>query len=616
MGKPKNKTPGLSSDKSTSLSADERKKTSVLAAQKKHDHDAPYWNPTDDEVDQVYSLVDNPDNDLTPFSNQLDVIYDVIPKDIHYVWTLSFGRIYENLAIAVQVEFAARYIALQQQHDIAKTMLPRYYPCLVQLAEELGIDVKTTISWDNVRPRLSQDGQTTRGKNWLEKLQSLLEAKVSKKVGSKFKVNNRGDVCEYNGKPYLLYSSTPGDPDNNDGAFSDSSEGDDVVITGTASSSKEENTTSEREMTPAPTKVRKRVRDVDDPSDTGRDDKKGKKDKNSVPDRQRSIDELLNEIGKIKNLSDGHLSKVRRLIDINRQTLDLLVNECGSLNAIATNASSSSDTLKTQRIKLEDDKKRFVDSYQRSYRAVYESYLQMRRLLFSHYWWQNLSNSSAAVKVHALSRYYNETHPWCQPTAGEGSHWYHSPEQPSATIDRSSLLTREETQRRWTRLLSNDIDGMSILQLPTHTQNMLVDAHRWSQTGIVNVLELEPKLAEVIVSKRSMADDMYDVKSNLKERNRHLRHLLEPTVRNAINDDVNSVSNGLAGVSNGSTNVSNVVSSITSGSANVTDQVAPVPNGSIVMGGRTGESFSSQRNPTPLTTLSAPPPSIPSSQDH
>ena len=216
-----------------------------------------------------------------------------------------------------------------------------------------------------------------------------------------------------------------------------------------------------------------------------------------------------------------------------------------------------------------------------------------------------------AVKVHALSRYYNETHPWCQPTAGEGSHWYHSPEQPSATIDRSSLLTREETQRRWTRLLSNDIDGMSILQLPTHTQNMLVDAHQWSQTGIVDVLELEPKLAEVIVSKRSMADDMYDIKSNLKE---HNRHLFEPTVRNAINDDVNSVSNGLAGVSNGSTNVSNVVSSITSGSANVTDQVAPVPNGSIVMGGRTGESFSSQRNPTPLTTPSAPPSPIPSSQ--
>ena len=278
----------------------------------------------------------------------------------------------------------------------------------------------------------------------------------------------------------------------------------------------------------APKKKNKKRKNEDRTADSDdtKNSKREKKDNSIDPDRSHKIDDLIKEMSDIKVLSDDQMSRIKRLIDFNQRSSKFLADECGSLHTTVTKASFLSDALRVQRIRIEDEKKQFIDFYQRSYLTIYESYLQMRRLLFSRYWWDGLSNDTTPNKIAALSRYYDGTHPWCPPTTQKGSSCYHSPEQPANTIDRSSLFTKEETDERWSKLLSDDTDVVSILQLPAHTQRMLADAHQWSQTGIVDVNKLDAGLADIITEKRVMAYSMYDIRSSLKE---HHRLLLDRT---------------------------------------------------------------------------------------
>ena len=121
---------------------------------------------SDDDIKQLSELLHDGD------SEKLDVIYNVVPQHIHFVWASTFEKKHRDFAEAVQTEFVERYTALHSQHEIARMLFSRCYLRMIRLAQSLKYSVDQLLSWDNVRSRLSQDN-TTFGKNWLEKLHSI-----------------------------------------------------------------------------------------------------------------------------------------------------------------------------------------------------------------------------------------------------------------------------------------------------------------------------------------------------------------------------------------------------------------------------------------------------------
>ena len=564
MSKSKPKSSEPLSGGSNVTAMDDGKRRALETQRSQFNFDAEFWDPTDTDIRDIERLVEVVDSDLSEYSEQLDKIYDLVPMYIHYAWTLAFQRTFKELSENVQSEFASRYSALKRQYDVARIMFPRYYPGLVRLAKQFDYNVDTILDWDKIRPRLSQDN-TTHGKDWLEKMQSLLLGKIRKKT-SKFELDLDGDICEYNGQPYTCNDSNDGDLNTDD------DDGDDIVDisqvtyktprkdadlnkkTTSRSRRRKHRTTDKEKLSPPPStstvspdtgrknkKNKKRKRSIDrsidsDVEDPGSDDReKGYDDRKediSNSNRQQSVDELVEEINGIETASSDRLSRINKLADCNRRINDLLVSECSSLNTSVADASSLSKMVKDQLIKAEKGKRLFIDFYQQSSRAVYESYLQTRKLLISRYWWDELSNSDHLTRVKALLRYYNETHPWYQPAAGDDTHYYHSPEPPCSVIARSVLFSKEETNNRWSKLLSSNVDNVSILQLPALAQDKLRDALQWTQTGIINVKDLDSDQACMVAEIRELAYKMHGIQSSLKE---HNRHLLAP-IEHKVND--------------------------------------------------------------------------------
>ena len=124
-----------------------------------------------------------------------------------------------------------------------------------------------------------------------------------------------------------------------------------------------------------------------------------------------------------------------------------MLSACDSLQDLTDSAVSLTDNLRDQRIKAENDKKRFHDGYRRAYRALYCEYIMMRRLVHSCAWWhERLDSKDRDTQMTALEYYYDGTHPFCTMEMRTNASSILIPSHPSTTIADAVLFGKEEME--------------------------------------------------------------------------------------------------------------------------------------------------------------------------
>jgi hypothetical protein len=137
-------------------------------------------------------------------------------------------------------------------------------------------------------------------------------------------------------------------------------------------------------------------------------------------------------------------------------------------------------------------------------------------LLFSSVWWQqSLYKEPVAIQQEALENYYSSIHPLCTLIRRLKGPSYLSPVEPYVTIERSGLLSLEETNRRMSCLFTvggdKTLQGTSLLQLPSILQDKLVQEGEWPEDGICPTSHWSDDLAGRISKSRSSSSDLYHI---------------------------------------------------------------------------------------------------------
>lgn len=198
-----------------------------------------------------------------------------------------------------------------------------------------------------------------------------------------------------------------------------------------------------------------------------------------------------------KRAKSGDLgAEIDSCFEVGQRCHEVVQAKCALLKKYTDKAVALTKDLRAQRVKAETDKKNFHECYARAYRATHQQYLDRTRLLFSSVWWQQgLDQEPPAKQQEALEKYYSSIHPFCTLIRRLTGPSYLSPIEPHVTIERSGLLSLEETNRRMSSLFAVEDDktlqGTSLLQLPSILQDKLVQEGEWPEDGICSPSHFE-----------------------------------------------------------------------------------------------------------------------------
>ena len=119
---------------------------------------------------------------------------------------------------------------------------------------------------------------------------------------------------------------------------------------------------------------------------------------------------------------------------------------------------------------------------------------------------------------------------------------------PSDIVEDFALYSREETKVRRDALFrdnsSSSVDGMSLLQLPPHIQEKVVETGAWPANGLVSSLRLSNDLRDLILATRDTLYKCHKITDDLERHHRgHLQTVsndtgqVAPTSNNLVLDD-------------------------------------------------------------------------------
>ena len=481
----------------------------VLATCKKGTADI--WSPTEDELGQLDKLESkvrpnaNTIETVIKLESKFDSIYKIVPFDLQVCWSETFKKTHGDLVQSVVDAIGPRYDIMKEQHAVASRLFPLSRPHLHNVAKKNNL--LSSLAWDPMRQRLSQDEGTTAGKTWLEKMCSLLFLKLDKLHKGRYKPDEDGDL------------DLVGDSDTQ---YSDDDS--DILIV-----DPQDKTVGSKDENVAGDTQKKRRRSVSPPS-KGSSHKKLKG--NRAIDVQPISDSDLNAlIGKLEGLDANAIEqqiRIEKLLDFMNKATLILRNECELLGASATTSTQVADSIKHQRSVTEDGKKEFYRSYQKHYRAIYDSYIRDRKLLYSHAWWtEKINEWRKPDRRAAVLGYFNGTHPQCETmSSGRDGLLHLLPVEPRVTIDDSCLYDADETRRRIEQLFTKapkDVEqvsanGMSLLQLPSQVQAQIENAGDWPADGMVDDTRLPNDLRLVIAKMRDLSYQMHNIEGLLDDK--------------------------------------------------------------------------------------------------
>ena len=493
------------------------------------------WEPTEDEIERLQLHVSDSgerDQHIIELESKLDPIYDMVPHVLHHCWSHNFFNKNEEVSATTQSKYEERYNALQKQHDVSQDLLRIRYPRLYQYAESQGWN--KGIEFNAMRQRLSQDVTNTAGKNWLEKMHALLVNNVARSKANNVKLGDNGDIIELPNDAVdddiddevveLDGSKLPKLPrrgkkeveSDNVGTPSESASASKAVASKTVSSmtddGKKRSSTSSASPYAAVAKRPKRGTSSDDVTVSNAD-----------------IDAIAKELDDVQSSIRGKQDNVDKILSCMARSTTLLELECNAFAGHVDEAHRSVIDLKDQRALAEDNRKEYIRTHARSYRAIYESYLKTRRMLYSVMFW-NVSGGFARKgreeRRNAVMQYYSGTHPFCTSVRG-----HLQPSDPTGTVLESLLLTREETNRHMTDLLAelhapphtNGVEGISLLRLPSRVQAQIDSVGSWPSDGIGD-RDFPSDLVDVVNKTNASMDMAYDVASILDD---HYKFLLD-----------------------------------------------------------------------------------------
>ena len=504
--------------------------------------DAPFptdsvWEPTDDEMERLQLHVSDSgerDQHVIELESKLNPIYDVVPHVLHHCWSQNFSMKNEDVSATTQSKYGERYNALQRQHDVSQDLLRIRYPRLHQYAESQGWN--KGIEFNAMRSRLSQDVTNTTGKNWLEKMHALFVDKIARSKANNVKLGDDGDIIElpndavdddYDDEVVELDGSNlPKLPrrgkkevgsDNVESYYaSESASTSKAATSKTVSSMTDDGRKRSSTSSASPhATAAKRPK-----CGTGSDD---------VTTSNADIDAIAKELDDIQSSIRGERDNVNKIFSCMTRSTGLLKLECNALVGHVDEAHRSVIDLKDHRALAEDNRKEYIRTHARSYRAIYESYLQARRILYSVMFW-NVSGGFARKgreeRRNAVMQYYGGTHPFCTSVRG-----HLQPSDPTATVLESLLLTKEETDRHMTNLLAelhasphtDGVEGISLLRLPSRVQAQISSVGSWPSDGIGG-RDFPSDLVDVVNQTNASMDVAYGVASILDD---HYKFLLD-----------------------------------------------------------------------------------------
>ena len=495
------------------------------------------WKPTNDEMDRLQLHVSDSgerDEHVIELENKLNPIYDIVPHVLHHCWSLNFSKKNEDVSITIQSKYGERYTALQRQHDVSQDLLRIRYPRLHQYAESQGWN--KGIEFNSMRSRLSQDVANTTGKNWLEKMHALLVNNVARSKANNVKLGDDGDIIELPNDAVdddeddevveLDGSNLPKLPRRGKGEVGS----DNVEIYIPSESASTSKAVTSKTVSSMTDDGRKRS-STSSASPYAAAAKRPKCGTNSddVTVSNADIDAIAKELDDVQSSIRGKQDNVNKILSCMARSTTLLKLECNAFAGHVDEAHRSVIDLKDQRALAEDNRKEYIRTHARSYRAIYESYLKTRRMLYSVMFW-NVSGGFARKgreeRRNAVMQYYSGTHPFCTSVRG-----HLQPSDPTATVLESLLLTKEETDRHMTDLLTelhasphtDGVEGISLLRLPSRVQAQISSVGSWPSDGIGD-RDFPSDLVDVVNKTNASMDMAYDVASILDD---HYKFLLD-----------------------------------------------------------------------------------------
>ena len=496
------------------------------------------WEPTEDEIERLQLHISDSgerDQHVIELESKLNPIYDMVPHVLHHCWSHNFYNKNEDVSATTQSKYEERYNALQKQHDVSQNLLRIRYPRLHQYAESQGWN--KGIEFNSIRSRLSQDVANTTGKNWLEKMHALLVDKIARSKANNVKLGDDGDIVE-----------SPNDPDSS----VDDDDDDEVVevdwsnLTNLPRRGKGEVGSDNVETPSESVSTSKAVtsKTVSSMTDNGRKRSStssaspyaaaAKRPKcgtssDDVGMSNADIDAIAKELDDVQSSIRGKRDNVNKIFSCMARSTTLLKLECNALVGHVDEAHRSVIDLKDHRALAEENRKEYIRTHARSYRAIYESYLKTRRMLYSVMFW-NVSGGFARKgreeRRNAVMQYYGGTHPFCTSVRG-----HLQPSDPNATVLESLLLTKEETDRHMTDLLTElhasphtgGVEGISLLRLPSRVQAQISSVGSWPSDGIGD-RDFPSDLVDVVNKTNASMDMAYGVASILDD---HYKFLLD-----------------------------------------------------------------------------------------
>ena len=498
------------------------------------------WEPTGDEIDEITDICDQLNDDenndyndgsvLNTYADKLDCIYDIVPCIMNTVRTTWFLAYDPDLAKNVEKKLKNRFIALRNQHSVAIAILHVWYPSLCKFSKQMGYIDMT--KWENVRIRLSQDRGTTEGKNWLGKLYGLLKAKIEK-------TNRNTKWDEFGDLDTAFSDEAPGscnDSDVDDDDADDNDDGCPIIDTGGETSSTSRGYRRAGSMRP-----RKGPRYGDHRStnastivgtDIGTNVDNRRVD---VPNRRvdvpsgpqtlvNGLQPLIDTLIDTESQSNQHVLAINKHIAQVLQSVGDIASECDVLHVTTAQTAQASKDLMDQQVKTENEKKSFLDALRRSYDAIYQEYMNMRRLVHSRRWWeQDFSSLTQEERYRVLESYSDGTH--IPVTAiQKGQKFRLVSPVPDVVIPDFTLYSKEETVRLWNAVLpvppastTRSIDGMSLLHLPLDLQERIASNGDWPDDGLASTTGLHGDLPQMVAHARDKASGFHNVRQIIEK---------------------------------------------------------------------------------------------------
>jgi hypothetical protein len=233
----------------------------------------------------------------------------------------------------------------------------------------------------------------------------------------------------------------------------------------------------------------------------------------------KNLDTMINELDALDGKSGNLIAEIDSCFEVGQRCHEVVQAKCALLKKYTDKAVALTKDLRAQRIKAETDKKNFHECYVRAYLATHRQYLDRTRLLLSSAWWQQgLDQQTNERQQEALEKYYSGIHPFCTLIRRVTVPSSLSPTEPHVTIERSGLLSLEDTSARMDSLFAVDdktLKGTSLLQLPSILQDKLVQEGEWPEDGICLPDHLSDELTNKISKSRSSFAELHFIPEQL-----------------------------------------------------------------------------------------------------